>query len=190
MCFPRTSPPRKNTGIPVQQHRTNGHRGVNVQLTCGSGSSVIKVALMAILALIVMLPPAPGQSSRAASVNQKGNPKDDSLVARGQYIVEGVARCEQCHTPRDIAGGPDRNHTLEGAPVWLKSAEPTEDWPLQAPRLAGNPPGTDAEMVTLLTTGIWKNGKHLREPMPQFRMTTEDAEAVVAYLKSLNPAAK
>ena len=80
----------------------------------------------------------------------------------------------------------DRNHWLEGAAVWLKPAEPRGNWPLQAPRIAGDPPGTDAEMVTLLTTGIWKNGGYLRSPMPQFRMTRQDAEAVVAYLKSLN----
>lgn len=30
------------------------------------------------------------------------------LVARGKYIVEDVALCEQCHTPRDEHGVPDR----------------------------------------------------------------------------------
>jgi hypothetical protein len=54
--------------------------------------------------------------------------------------------------------------------VWLTSAEPVENWPLQAPRIAGALPGTDAEMVKLLTTGIWKTGTYLRAPMPQFRM--------------------
>jgi mono/diheme cytochrome c family protein len=107
------------------------------------------------------------------------------LVARGQYIVEGLSRCGQCHTPRDSNGNPERSEWLEGAAVWLKPAEPVEDWPLKAPRIAGIPPGTDAEMVKLLTTGVWRDGKHLRQPMPQFRMTQSDAEAVVAYLKSL-----
>ena len=67
----------------------------------------------------------------------------------------------------------------------MKAADASENWPLQAPRLAGAPPGTDAEMVTLLTTGIWNDGKYLRPPMPQFRLSRQDAEAVVAYLKSL-----
>ncbi|HUO13747.1 MAG TPA: hypothetical protein VMX38_02080 [Verrucomicrobiae bacterium] len=62
-----------------------------------------------------------------------------------------------------------------------------ENWPLQAPRIAGNPPGTDAELVKLLTTGIWRDGRPLREPMPQFRMSMDDAQAVVAYLRSLTP---
>jgi mono/diheme cytochrome c family protein len=108
-------------------------------------------------------------------------------VARGQYIVEGLAVCGQCHTPMNSAGEAERSKTLEGAPVWLQSAEPNSDWPLQAPRLAGTPPGTDDEMIKLLTTGIWRDGKPLRPPMPQFRMSHEDAQAVLAYLKSLNP---
>jgi len=37
----------------------------------------------------------------------------------------------------------------------------------------------------LLTTSVWRNGKTPRPPMPRFHMTREDAEAVVAYLKSL-----
>jgi len=40
-------------------------------------------------------------------------------------------------------------------------------------------------MIKLLTTGIWTTGNPLRAPMPQFRMERSDAEAVVAYLKSL-----
>jgi hypothetical protein len=36
-----------------------------------------------------------------------------------------------------------------------------------------------------LTTGIGRDNKPLRPPMPQFRMTVEDARAVFAYLKSL-----
>jgi mono/diheme cytochrome c family protein len=45
----------------------------------------------------------------------------------------------------------------------------------------------DAQMITLLTTGISDSGKPLRLPMPSFHMTRADAEAVLAYLKSLTP---
>src|SRR5258707_10266748 len=100
-------------------------------------------------------------------------------------MVEGVAMWGQCHTQRDAANGPNDAQWLAGAPVWLKPVQPSEDWPLQAARLAGNPPGTDAEMVKLLMTGIWRDGKYLRPQMPQFRMSRQDAESVVAYLKSL-----
>ena len=129
---------------------------------------------------------AVGQKARSTA-DKATSHASESTIARGKYIVEGLAVCGQCHTPRDAANGPDRAHWLEGAPVWLKPAEPVEDWPLQAPRIAGTPPGTDAEMVKLLTTGVWRDGKFLRPPMPQFRMSRQDAESVVAYLKSLQP---
>src|SRR5437763_7909425 len=35
-------------------------------------------------------------------------------VARGKYIVENVAMCPQCHTPRDDNGRLHRSHPLEG----------------------------------------------------------------------------
>jgi mono/diheme cytochrome c family protein len=121
-------------------------------------------------------PPA-GKSARAS----------DSQLARGKYIVDNVAVCGTCHTPHTSSGAQDRAHYLEGAPLWLNPTMAITDWPLRAPRLAGQPSGNDAEVVTLLTTGVWKDGKSLRSPMPQFRMTREDAEAVVGYLRSLTP---
>lgn len=111
---------------------------------------------------------------------------DTALVSRGQYIVEGVAVCGSCHTPRRPNGELDRSRWLAGASVPYLPAQATSDWPTVAPRLAGLPPTTTAGMVTLLTTGVWVTGKPLRDPMPHFQMTRADAEAVVAYLKSLS----
>jgi mono/diheme cytochrome c family protein len=120
------------------------------------------------------------------STKQRG---DASAVARGKYIAEGVAVCAQCHTPRDNSGALDRTKWLQGAPVWLKPAIPVGDWPLEAPRIAGLVPGSDDDMIKLLTTGTWRDGKRLRPPMPQFRLSRQDAEAVVAYLRSASPSA-
>jgi len=113
----------------------------------------------------------------------------ESQVAHGKYIVEGVAMCGMCHTPRTDSGEIDISRPLDGAAVWLLPAHPVGNWPLKAPRIAGTPPASDQDMVRLLTTGIWTDGSRLRPPMPQFRMSREDAEAVVAYLRSLKPAA-
>jgi len=129
-------------------------------------------------------------SNFAAAQEAKKAPKagdDATLVARGQYIVQDVAVCGNCHTPRRPDGQLDRSRWLAGAPVPYMPAQPTPDWPTVAPRLAGLPPANNAGMVTLLTTGIWITGKPLRDPMPKFHMTRADAEAVVAYLKSLTP---
>lgn len=108
-----------------------------------------------------------------------------SAVARGQYLVEDVAMCGTCHTPRHPNGTLDRSQWLAGAPVPYQPSQPTTDWPTVAPRIAGLPPASNDGMVTLLTTGVWITGKQLKDPMPKFHMTKADAAAVVAYLKSV-----
>lgn len=107
-------------------------------------------------------------------------------IERGRYIVENVAMCERCHTPRDARGNPDRSRWLMGGPVQTRVTYPVATaWPQLEPRLAGTPPGTDEDLIRLLTTGISRTGFPPNPPMPPFRMTREDAAAVVAYLKSL-----
>ena len=125
------------------------------------------------------------QQARHPKVAAKGSDQA-VLIARGKYIVEGVAGCGYCHTPRDQSGNPDRSRWLEGAPVFYEPARPLEGWANTAPRLAGLPPGSDAELIKLLTTSVARSGQPPRWPMPRFYMTRTDAEAVVAYLKSLN----
>ena len=111
--------------------------------------------------------------------------QDGQAVARGKYLVEDVAVCGRCHTPSLAPGQPDPDRWLMGGAVIIQPTLPTPDWALIAPRLAGAPPGTDAQFITLLTTGISRTGRPPRPPMPQFRLTRDDAEAVLAYLKSL-----
>jgi mono/diheme cytochrome c family protein len=129
-------------------------------------------------------PLTPAQERKQAEAPAKASNNAD-LVARGKYIVEGVAACADCHTPRNKNGDLDRARWLAGAPVFLQPAQAVPGWAIVAPRLAGLPPGSDAAIITLLTTGIWSDGKPPRQPMPRFHMTRSDAEAVLAYLKSL-----
>jgi hypothetical protein len=148
----------------------------------------VHFSVCALVALVMIS----GNSILALAQNQNGQNHNQTTsggtdVARGKYIVEGVAMCGQCHTPRDSNGNPDRTRWLQGAPVLWQPANPDSNWPLNAPRIGGTPPAPDTDMVKLLTTGIWTTGNSLRAPMPQFRMAVVDAEAVVAYLKSLTP---
>jgi mono/diheme cytochrome c family protein len=155
-------------------------------------------ALSVVIALVLISNGATG--AFAQNDNSKTNrPKSDNPqhpgkaaiggadVARGKYIVESVAVCGQCHTPRDAKGNLDHTRWLQGSPVPWLPAKPDQNWPLSAPRIGGTPPASDADMIKLLTIGIWTTGNPLRLPMPQFRMDRSDAEAVVAYLKSLTP---
>src|ERR1700745_601845 len=99
------------------------------------------------------------------------------IIARGKYIVEGVAGCGYCHTPRDQEGNPDHARWLESAPVFYEPARAVQGRANTAPRLAGLPPGSEAELIKLLTTSVSRTGKTPRWPMPRFYMTRADAEA-------------
>ncbi len=139
-----------------------------------------RCSLIPFLGLAVAVFPALPQAS-----TPKIGVGGQALVDRGRYIVEGVAMCQQCHTPRDARGNPDHNHWLMGGSVPLHPVYSVQDPPQNVPKIGGGPPGTDAEFIRLLTTGISRTGTPLRAPMPPFRMTRPDAEAVLAYLKSL-----
>jgi mono/diheme cytochrome c family protein len=171
---PEFEPYIKAPGIPDMRCRDWNARGLRLFL--------LWMVVMVGLAFISGRPQMRGQAGPGAKA--AGN---DNRIARGKYIVEGVAMCGMCHTPRNDSGEIDSRRSLDGAAVWLLPAHPTDNWPLKAPRIAGTPPASDDDMVRLLMTGVWTDGTRLRPPMPQFRMSREDAEAVVAYLRSLTP---
>jgi mono/diheme cytochrome c family protein len=144
------------------------------------------VVVPALVLLAGFLPPsAHAQRPEAAKGAAKPEATADDKAARGQYIVEDVAMCGRCHSPVDVHGNRDRTHWLMGGAVGIAPTVATEGWAIMAPRIAGAPPGTEAQFVQLMTTGVSRTGFRMRQPMPQFRMTQGDAEAVLAYLKSL-----
>jgi len=110
---------------------------------------------------------------------------EEQKTVRGSYLVNHVAMCVQCHTPRDANGDLNRARLLKGAPIPVRSPFPNQTWAFAAPAIAGLPGWTTEDSVTLLTTGRRLNGYMPKRPMPPFRLTREDAEAVVAYLRSL-----
>lgn len=149
-----------------------------------------KLTKLSLTALLLLVGTA-SQSSKAQDKQAKktgegaANLRNPALIERGKYIVENVAMCERCHTARNERGNPERSNWLMGGPVQLKQTYPTPTWAEREPRIAGSPPGTDEQFITLLTTGISRTGAPPNLPMPPFRMTRQDAEAVLAYLKSL-----
>ena len=117
--------------------------------------------------------------------NKAGNIEDG--ISRGKYLVERVAMCVQCHTPRNQTGELLETRYLQGGPVPV-SAPPNFriDWAYKAPAIAGLPGYTIQDGIKLLTEGITPDGRLPKAPMPKFRLTRADAEAVVTYLKSLS----
>jgi mono/diheme cytochrome c family protein len=150
----------------------------------------VRLATVGLLFVLICAPTgaprAHAQTRRSPAA--KGASESGGETARGKYLVEGVAMCGQCHTPRDGDGNLDRSKWLQGAPVpWTPANGAMSSFPMIAPRIGGNPPASDTDMIKLLTTGIWTNGKQLRFPMMPFRMSEADAKAVVVYLKSVTP---
>ena len=120
-------------------------------------------------------------------VSAPGLAADPSQLERGRYITHDVAMCVQCHTPRDASGALIEDEEFMGAPfpVAPPGFMPQGDWCVSTPRIAGLPGYTDDEAIEFFMNGA-RLGRHQPKwPMPPFHMNRTDAEAVVAYLRSL-----
>ncbi len=63
---------------------------------------------------------------------------DDVQIKRGQYLVERVAMCADCHTPRTEKGEIDKAQWLQGNTLDFKPLHPMP-FVAVAPRIAGLP---------------------------------------------------
>lgn len=137
----------------------------------------IAVGLLAVFSLVLI------SASSAAPAPAKA-----SKIAHGKYLVEQVGMCGDCHTPHNEKGEPIAEKLLKGSPLSFKPIVPMPVWADKSSNIAGLPGWETGDAVKFLMTGIAYNDLPARPPMPQYRFNKEDAEAVVAYLKSLAPA--
>lgn len=118
-------------------------------------------------------------------------PRTPERVARGAYLTEGLLQCFVCHSERDWTqpGAPPVAAMKGAGAVW-----PGRPW-LVAPNLTpdaetGIGRWTDDMLLRAIREGIGHDGRVLHPQMwsSSFRiLPDEDAEAVVAYLRSLPP---
>jgi len=107
-----------------------------------------------------------------------------ALVARGDYLVNGVVLCGDCHTPRDQTMALDETRKLQGGQI--PPSGPPDVFATFAPPLAGGPANfSEEQFISFLQTGVRPDGSHPRPPMPPYRLNEEDARAVAAYIRSL-----
>ena len=115
----------------------------------------------------------------------------DPQVERGKYLVT-IAGCNDCHTPGYFLGKPDFSRTLAGSDVEFaipglgafvgRNLTPDKETGL------GN--WTDDQIISAITAGIRPDGRKLAPVMPWqelSHLTSDDAHAIAAYLKSLPP---
>lgn len=114
---------------------------------------------------------------------------NDDAVARGKYLVEEVAKCQVCHTPRTEGGELDKSNWLKGATLDFQPSHETKGWHKTAPDITGGSRlferWKDDGVTKFLETGLGPRGNKADPPMPEYKLTHDDAVAVTQYLKSL-----
>ena len=106
-------------------------------------------------------------------------------IERGRYLVHEVAMCVQCHSPRTSDGTLLQREWMRGGPVWVERPPWSQRWASHTPDVVALARGRSDYLVTVLTTGKRPDGGEPKAPMPSYRLSDEDAQAVVAYLKTL-----
>jgi mono/diheme cytochrome c family protein len=129
------------------------------------------------------LPLARAGAALGAAAAAAAGPASDR-VARGKYLVEQAGQCQDCHTPRDEKGEYVKEQWLMGGALPFKPVAPMP-WMAAAPPIAGLPTLTGEQAVHFLMTGERPGKPRVTPPMPEYRFDKADAEAIVAYLKSL-----
>ena len=108
----------------------------------------------------------------------------EQLVARGEYLVNNIGGCNDCHTPM-TPQGPDMTQALQGATLIFAPTIPMP-WAPVAPPIAGIPAHyTEEQFAAFLQTGLRPDGSRPLPPMPAFRLNEEDARAMTAYIATL-----
>jgi mono/diheme cytochrome c family protein len=114
------------------------------------------------------------------------DPARSAMLNRGSYLVNALGHCGECHTPRNFLGAPKGSRYLAGA----KLGEGAGASNLTPTRLKDK---SDAEIKDFLQTGMTPDGDVAAESMAEVvrnttgKLTAEDLDAVVAYLRSLPP---
>lgn len=117
---------------------------------------------------------------------EDNSPSRDEQIKKGRYLAMGVAMCVDCHSPKLSNGLLDPERLLMGAKITVAPLDPVADWVDYAPPIAGLTNFSKEEVVEVLTIGTIRD-TYLRPPMPVYEMSRADAEAIVAYLASLQP---
>jgi mono/diheme cytochrome c family protein len=104
-------------------------------------------------------------------------------VERGRYLVEGLAHCAECHTPRNAIGGLNRDAWLSGAP------NPSGKG--QIPNITpGKLDWSEADLIYYFESGLTPDYDSVGGSMAPVvanlaKLPASDRAAIAAYLKAV-----
>jgi mono/diheme cytochrome c family protein len=116
------------------------------------------------------------------------DPKQSAVFNRGAYLVQGLAHCEECHTPRNFMQGLNSTERFSGA-----TQAGWQAYNITPDRTAGIGNWSDDALIAYLSTGIAPGHASAAGPMADVvqnstqYLTREDLRAVAAYLRGLQP---
>lgn len=114
-----------------------------------------------------------------------------SGLARGQYLVEGLGHCAECHTPRTVFGGLKTDRWMAGAPLPKSKGRV----PNITPHADGLARWSVGDLVEYFDSGFTPDFDSASGVMVDVientsHLSIEDRTAIAAYLKSLPPVEK
>jgi mono/diheme cytochrome c family protein len=110
------------------------------------------------------------------------DPAKSAVLNRGAYLTEALGHCGECHTPRNFLGAMKKDQYLAGAKDIAPNLTPT--------RLKKK---GDGEIKDFLKTAMTPDGDVAAESRAEVvknttgQLTTQDLDALVAYLRSIPP---
>ncbi|HEY1998578.1 MAG TPA: cytochrome c [Paraburkholderia sp.] len=116
------------------------------------------------------------------------DPKQRPEWNRGAYLVEGLAHCEECHTPRNILQGLKTTDRFSGA-----TQAGWHAFNITPDRNSGVGNWSDDELMRYLSTGVAPGRANAAGPMGEVvadstqYLTPEDLRSIVVYLRSVAP---
>ncbi len=114
-------------------------------------------------------------------------PGRDTEWNRGRYLVEAVAHCGECHSPRNWLGAVDRNRAYAGNPTGPDGQKAPNITPDPA---TGIGKWSLDDIETLLKTGQTPDYDYVGSGMGEVvrgtaELSDDDRQAIAVYLKSL-----
>jgi mono/diheme cytochrome c family protein len=114
---------------------------------------------------------------------------DTDLVKRGDYLVNGILTCGNCHSPKGPTGE-IADKAFSGGLSWDEPPFKVTAPNITQDKETGIGDYTDAELEQVLRKGIKRNGVPVAMIMPSGFyeiMTDHDLNAVIAYLRTIKP---